>query len=93
MIDLEGEEKDRFLKEVKLLKFLNHPNIVKFNGMCISSPAIMLEYLYFDFSLCDDRDHKVHSLKEFLFEPSGGDPNDFAHVISVIANIMMLQTD
>ena len=86
MIDLEEEEKDLFLKEVKLLHSLKHPNIVTFHGMCISPPAIMLEYMYFDFSLFTDRHHKVHSLKEFLFELSGGDPNEFAHVMPVIAN-------
>ena len=86
MIDLEEEEKDLFLKEVKLLHSLKHPNIVTFHGMCISPPAIMLEYMYFDFSLFADRHHKVHSLKEFLFELSGGDPSEFAQVMPVIAN-------
>ena len=46
----------------------------------------MSEYMYFDFSLFADRHHKVHSLKEFLFELSGGDPSEFAHVMLVIAN-------
>ena len=86
MIDLEEEEKDLFLKEVKLLHSLKHPNTVTFHGMCISPPAIMLEYMYFDFSLFADRHHKVHSLKEFLFELSGGDPSEFAQVMPVIAS-------
>lgn len=86
MIDLEEDEKDLFRKEVKLLHTLKHPNIVTFHGMCISPPAIMSEYMYFDFSLFADRHHKVHSLKEFLFELSGGDPSEFAHVMLVIAN-------
>ena len=51
MVDLEEDEKDLFLKEVKLLHTLKHPNIVTFHGMFISPPAIMLEYMYFDFSL------------------------------------------
>ena len=59
MFDLEGDEKDLFKKEVKLLNTLKHPNIVTFHGMSISSPAIVLEYMFFDFSLFD-RDHKVH---------------------------------
>ena len=42
--------------------------------------------MYFDFSLFADRHHKVHSLKEFLFELSGSDPSEFAHVMLVIAN-------
>ena len=36
MIDLEEEEKDLFLKEVKLLHSLKHPNIVTFHGMWVS---------------------------------------------------------
>ena len=60
MFDLEDDEKDLFLKEVKLLNTLKHPNIVTFHGMSISPPAIMLEYMCFDFRLFD-KDHKVHS--------------------------------
>ena len=51
MFDLEDDEKDLFLKEVKLLNTLKHPNIVTFHGMSISPPPIVLEYMYFDFSL------------------------------------------
>lgn len=85
ILDLEEDEKDLFLKEVKLLNTLKHPNVVTFHGMCISPPAIMLEYMYFDFSLFD-RDHKVHSLKELLLELSEGEPNSFSHVMPVIAS-------
>ena len=59
MFDLEDDEKDLFLKEVKLLNILKQKNIMTFHGMSISSPAIVLEYMFFDFSLFD-RDHKVH---------------------------------
>ena len=67
------------------LNTLKHPNIVTFHGMSISPPAIMLEYMYFDFSLFD-RDHKVHSSKEFLYELSDAETNTFAHVIPVIVS-------
>ena len=60
MFDLEDDEKDLFLKEVKLLNMLKHTNIMAFHGMSISPPAIMLEYMYFHFSLFD-KDHKAHS--------------------------------
>ena len=60
MFDLEDDEKDLFLKEVKLLNMLKHTTIMAFHGMSISPPAIMLEYMYFHFSLFD-KDHKAHS--------------------------------
>ena len=60
MFDLEDDEKDLFLKEVKLLNMLKHTNIMAVHGRSISPPAIMLEYMYFHFSLFD-KDHKVHS--------------------------------
>ena len=60
MFDLEDDEKDLFLKEVKLLNILKQTNIMTFHGMSISPPAIMFEYMYFHFCLFD-KDHKVHS--------------------------------
>ena len=60
MFDLEDDEKDLSLKEVKLLNMLKHTNIMAFHGMSISPPAIMLEYMYFHFSVFD-KDHKAHS--------------------------------
>lgn len=53
--------------------------------MSIPPPAIMLEYMYFDFSVFD-RDHKVHSSKEFLYKLSDAETNTFAHVIPVIVS-------
>ena len=39
MFDLEDDEKDLFLKEVKLLNMLKHTNITAFHGMSISPPC------------------------------------------------------
>lgn len=84
LFDLDDHEKNLFVKEVKLLQALSHPNIVKFHGMCMSPPSIMMEYMFFDFGILD-RDQKVHSLKELLIELSDADTEDFAHVMPVIA--------
>ena len=46
---MDAEEKKLFLKEVTLLSGLNHPNVVKFMSVCHQPPAMMLEYVYFDF--------------------------------------------
>ena len=61
-----ADEKQRFFKEARLLKKLRHKNVVEFKMVCIEPPAIMLEYVYFDFSpFCPDS-HRVNSLEGFL---------------------------
>lgn len=82
MIDLEEEEKDLFLKEVKLLPSLKHPNIV-WNVHFSTSHNVGVYVFWFLFA---DRHHKVHSLKEFLFELSGGDSNQSVRVMLVTTN-------
>ena len=44
------DEEDGFVKEARLIKSLKHQNMVSFKGFCASPLAIMLEYVYFDFS-------------------------------------------
>jgi len=46
---LDQEEKKLFFKEVELLNGLQHENIVELKGVCCQPPAMMLEYVYFDF--------------------------------------------
>ena len=46
----QGEDEDVFLKEAKLIHSLRHENVVGFKGFCHSPCAMMLEYVYFDFS-------------------------------------------
>ena len=49
------DEKQKFFKEARLLHKLNHKNVVLFKKVCIAPRAIMLDYVYFDFSpFCPD---------------------------------------
>ena len=46
---------------------IQHDNVVKFKAFCQNAYAIMLEYVYFDFSVFGDEcDKKVNSLWESL---------------------------
>ena len=40
----------KFLKEVKILESLNHPNLINFKNVCYQPLAIMFEYVSFSFS-------------------------------------------
>ena len=64
---MDAEEKKLFLKEVALLSGLNHPNVVKFMSVCHKPPAMMLEYVYFDFNLFG-LDKRVSTLSDFLIK-------------------------
>ena len=47
------EEEDCFIKEARLMITVDHENVVKFKASSTTPLAIMMEYLYFDFSLFD----------------------------------------
>ena len=59
------EEEDCFVKEARLMNSINHENIVKFKAFSTTPLAIMMEYLYFDFSLFEVS-KSLSNLVEFL---------------------------
>ena len=65
---LDKEEKKLFYKEIKLLNDLDHPNIVRLKGISFTPLAMMLEYVYFDFSHFGCDGLRVHSLSDFLLQ-------------------------
>lgn len=64
---MDGEEKKLFAKEVALLNALEHQNIVKFIAVCHQLLAMMLEYVYFDFSIFG-QDVCVSALSDLLLK-------------------------
>ena len=48
-----GWNREKFLKEAKILESLNHPNLVNFKNVCYQPLTIMFEYLSFSFSLLE----------------------------------------
>ena len=61
-----SEDKHRFFKEARLLHRLDHKNVVQFKKVCVAPPAMMLEYVYFDFSpFCPDAP-RVNCFEELL---------------------------
>lgn len=61
------EEKQRFFKEARLLHSLDHENVVCFKMVCIEPPAIMMEFVLFDFKpFCAEEEKQVHNLEDFL---------------------------
>jgi serine/threonine protein kinase len=60
------DEKQRFFKEARLLHSLDHKNVTKFRKVCLEPPAMMMEYVSFDFTpFCPDG-QKVSNLQDFL---------------------------
>ena len=62
---LDPEENKLFSKEVALLNSIAHQNVVKFMKVCHQPPAIMLEYVYFDFNIFRQ---DVRVLSDFLLK-------------------------
>ena len=62
---LDAEERRLFLKEVALLKGLDHANVVHMKGVCYKPCALMLEYLYFSF-IPFGENKRVSSLDDLL---------------------------
>ncbi|XP_033124350.1 mitogen-activated protein kinase 5-like [Anneissia japonica] len=63
----DSEDKKLFLKEVALLNELHHDNIVQLKAVSQQPPAIMLEYVVFDFQPFGD-DVQVNSLSSLLLK-------------------------
>ena len=78
---MDAEEKKLFLKEVALLSGLNHPNVVRFMSVCHQPPAMMLEYVYFDFNLFG-ADVCVSTLSDFLIKIDEYDSAGFQELVS-----------
>lgn len=62
---MDEEEEKLFFKEVALLNSLMHHCVVKFKAVCYQLPAMMLEYVCFDFNLLR-QDIRVNTLSDFL---------------------------
>lgn len=63
------DEKRRFFKGAKLLQSLTHINIAQFKRLCVELPAIMMEFLAFNFEhFCpyEHRAQQVSNLQDFL---------------------------
>ena len=45
----------KFIKEAKIMKELQHKNIVKFFAVCLNPFGILIEFCTFDFELLFDR--------------------------------------
>lgn len=78
-------DKKNFVKEARMLKNLNHTNIVKFKGICSNPFALILEYVFFDFTPFG-METRVSSLADFLGTLDSFDCKDFdsPHVFSTI---------
>ena len=57
---------DAFTKEARLLHDLNHGNIVQFKAVCHEPVVVMLQYLYFDLSVSEERGRSVHYFIIFI---------------------------
>ena len=83
--NLEDECKDIFLKEARLLNMCKHENIVNFKGICMSPPALLFAYSYFDLKPFA-QDLRVSTVKSLLKEIDQDSwLNAFEHVVPVIA--------
>ena len=78
---MDAEEKKLFLKELTLLGGLNHLNVVKFMSVWHQPPAMMLEYVYFDFNLFGP-DVRVSTLSDFLIKIDEYDSVGFQELVS-----------
>lgn len=64
---LDQEERKLFFKEITLLNELQHRNVVEFKAVCCQPPAMMLEYVFFNFKQFG-QDVRVSTLSDFLLK-------------------------
>ena len=78
---MDKEEKLLFSKEVAVLNSLTHRSIVKFMGVCYRPPAMMLEYVYFDFNIFGP-DIRVSALSDFLLNINEQNCSGFHEIVN-----------
>ena len=63
-----SEEKQKFFKEARLLNSLRRKNVTSFKKVCVEPPAIMMEFVAFEFKcFCVDGENKqVVNFQDFL---------------------------
>ena len=78
----DSEERKLFLKEIALLKGLNHENAVKIKGASYNPCALMQEHLYFSFSPFGEKNKCTSSLSDLLLNINGEYSFDgFEHLV------------
>ena len=70
------EDKRNFVKEARILRFHKPDNIIGFKGICNAPFALVLEYIYFDFTPFGDN-MKASSLGEYLSAIDVPDSEEF----------------
>ena len=65
LLATDNEVKKSLVKEAQLLNKLQHPNVVKFKGVCLDKYALLLEYIHFNFAPIGQHS-SVHSLAGIL---------------------------
>lgn len=69
-----------YFKEVALLNRLRHTNIVQFKAFCCKPYAIMMDYVYFDFSLFGEN-MLLSTLSDFLLQIDEYDCEGFEDLV------------
>ena len=83
MLEMQDEEDTkRFIKEVRIINKLKHPNIVEFRRVCFAPCALMMEYMCFSFlPFGSGSDISVSSLQDFLLRINDQDCFGFEDVV------------
>jgi len=85
LLKSDNEEKRNFFKEAKLLHSLKHANIVEIKGVCNVPPALILEYVYFDFEPIGGpgRCSNLQEFLSFINDNNAVDELNFSKVIAL----------
>lgn len=83
MLEMQDEEDTkRFIKEVRIINELKHPNTVKFSRVCFAPCALMMEYMCFSFlPFGSGSDISVGSLQDFMLHINDQDCFGFEDVV------------
>ena len=83
MLEMQDEEDTkRFIKEVRIMTKLKHPNIVEFGRVCFAPCVLMMGYMCFSFlPFRSGSDISITSLQDFLLRINDQDCFGFEDVV------------